>query len=113
MIILEKTISKYVPGASSEVEYIIPTSGSKVAVIKFVGSAAFSEFCVVKLVWKYNLSLENQKLLWTIKGANEMPFEMAIPSNEVDGVNSLALVCENEGAEAVYLSGFLKIEVYS
>lgn len=50
---------------------------------------------VVKVVWKWNHATEDEVILWATKHSSFLREEIEVPSDEIDGQRTLAVVCEN------------------
>lgn len=108
-MIVDLRISELVSVGAEEAETYTPASGKTVSVLKFQGDSPFSKNSVTRIAWKYDTV--NEVTLWTVKGSSRLDEKIEIPSNEVNGVNKIAVVLENGELGSVYMSAYAKIEV--
>ena len=90
--------------AQTEVCQTITPPAKDFYVTKFIGSAAFSQNCAVKLVW--DMGGAGEQVLWSIKGSSEITEEFELTG---DGVKQLAICLDNGLTGPVLMSGFAKI----
>jgi hypothetical protein len=102
-------LSKEVSAGQADHTSFVPPSGKKTIIGLFQGEAPGSNTAVVKLVWKFDTAEET--ILWSIKGSGQTSIPIELPISEVNGTNALAVVLENSGLTAVYLSGQALVEV--
>lgn len=107
MPIVEMLIAQEVTAGTEVASTYIPVSGKLLTVTLFQGSAAYTQNAVCRLAWKYGSGSE--QTLWTVKGESRLPTAIDLPNNEIDGINTLALILDNGTSGPLYLSAYAKL----
>lgn len=103
-------ISQSVPLLTEAFVSFTPTEQKTTRVISFVAEAVFANNRNVRLIWKYGDP--DEEILWTTSGQSKMPFDFDIPIEEINGARRLAIVLDNAGPSASYMSGFAEVKIY-